>query len=214
MKLSTRMALAMVALVLPTALSVGLLSYRNIRSAILPRAAERIEVHVRVLAATLAAAVRGAREDAAGFREAAAIAGIVRARLAGGTDPENGTTEATWRERLARRFAAELAAKPTYNIFRLIDFADGRELVRVDRLGENGAIRVVPDGQLEDTSALDFFKAAQATPPGEIYVSPVQLSLGRRRAVRIPVLRVAAIIETPCCRSFSTRRATTSNGTT
>jgi hypothetical protein len=61
MKLSTRMALAMVALVLLTALSVGLLSYRNIRSAMLPRAAERVEVHVRVLAATLAAAVRGAR---------------------------------------------------------------------------------------------------------------------------------------------------------
>ena len=197
MKLSTRMALAMVALVLVTALSVGLLSYRNIRSAILPRAAERIEVHVRVLAATLAAAVRGAREDAAGFREAAAIAGIVRAHLADGTDPEGGITEAAWRERLARRFAAELAAKPAYNIFRLIDFAGGRELVRVDRLGENGAIRVVPDGQLEDTGALDFFKAAQATPPGEIYVSPVQLSMGRRRAVRIPVLRIAAIIETP-----------------
>jgi PAS domain S-box-containing protein len=197
MKLSTRMALAMVALVLVTALSVGLLSYRNIRSATLPRAAERIEVHVRVLAATLAAAVRGAREDAAGFREAAAIAGIVRAHLADGTDPEGGITEAAWRERLARRFAAELAAKPAYNIFRLIDFAGGRELVRVDRLGENGAIRVVPDGQLEDTGALDFFKAAQATPPGEIYVSPVQLSMGRRRAVRIPVLRIAAIIETP-----------------
>ena len=197
MKLSTRMALAMVALVLLTALSVGLLSYRNIRSAILPRAAERIEVHVRVLAATLAAAVRGAREDVAGFREAAAIAGIVRAHLAGGTDPEDGLTEAAWRERLARRFAAELAAKPTYNIFRLIDFADGRELVRVDRLGENGAIRVVPDGQLEDTSALDFFKAAHTTPAGEIYVSPVQLSLGRRRAVRIPVLRIATIVETP-----------------
>lgn len=145
----------------------------------------------------LPAAVRGAREDAAGFREAAAIAGIVRAHLAGGTDPEGGITEAAWRERLARRFAAELAAKPAYNIFRLIDFADGRELVRVDCLGENGAIRVVPDGQLEDASAIDFFKAAQTTPLGEIYVSPVQLSMGRRRAVRIPVLRIAAIIETP-----------------
>jgi PAS domain S-box-containing protein len=202
MKLSTRMALAMVALVLLTALSVGLLSYHNIRSAMLPRVAERIEVHVRVLASTLAAAVRGAREDAAGFREAAAIAGIVRAHLAGGIDPEDGTTEAAWRERLARRFAAELAAKPTYDIFRLIDFADGRELVRVDHLGENGAIRVTPDDQLEDTSAFDFFRAAKATPPGQIYVSPVTLSLGMRRKVRIPVLRVAAVIETPDHKPF------------
>ncbi len=202
MKLSTRMALAMVALVILTALSVGLLSYYNIRSAMLPRAAERIEVHVRVLASTLAAAVRGAREDAAGFREAAAIAGIVRAHLAGGIDPENGTPEAAWRERLARRFAAELAAKSSYDIFRLIDFADGRELVRVDRLGENGAIRVTPDDQLDDTSAFDFFKAAHATPPGQIYVSPVELSLGMRRQVRIPVLRVAAVIETPDHKPF------------
>ena len=43
MKLSSRMALAMVVLVALTALAVGLLSYHSVRSAVLPRAAERAE---------------------------------------------------------------------------------------------------------------------------------------------------------------------------
>ena len=196
MKLSTRMALAMAALALLTALSVGLLSYLNVRSAMLPQAAERVEVHVRVLAATLAAVARSAQEDAAGFRAAAAIAGIVRAHLAGGIDPEDNATEAAWRQRLARRFAAELTAKPNYIVLRLIDSTDGRELVRVDRLGQNGAIRDAPADQLQDTTGREFFEAAKAA-PDQIYVSPVQLSLGLRRAIRIPVLRVSAIIQTP-----------------
>jgi PAS domain S-box-containing protein len=201
MKLSTRMALAMAALALLTALSVGLLSYLNVRSAMLPQAAQRVEVHVRVLAATLAAVARSAQEDAAGFREAAAIAGIVRAHLAGGIDPEDNATEAAWQQRLARRFAAELAAKPNYIVLRLISSIDGRELVRVDRLGQNGAIRNAPADQLQDTTGREFFEATKAA-PGQIYVSPVQLSLGLRRAVRIPVLRVSAIIQTPDHRPF------------
>jgi DNA helicase HerA-like ATPase len=151
MKLSTRMALAMMVLVVLTALAVGLLTYRNIRTVALPRAAERVEVHVRILATTLAGAVRGAREDIAGFQRAAAIAGIVRAHLAGGSDPQDGTTEAVWRQRIANRFVAELAAKTNYDQFRIIA-ADGREIVRVDRSGPNGAIRIVPDEELQQKS--------------------------------------------------------------
>jgi len=46
--------------------------------------------------------------------------------------------------------AAELAAKPVYTQFRVIGIADGgREIVRVDRSGPHGAIRNVPDGELQ-----------------------------------------------------------------
>ena len=163
----------------------------------LPRAAERVEVHVRVRRRRLPRRSAARAKTPPDFAKPRPLPASCARILPAAPIRKGGITEAAWRERLARRFAAELAAKPAYNIFRLIDFADGRELVRVDCLGENGAIRVVPDGQLEDASAIDFFKAAQTTPLGEIYVSPVQLSMGRRRAVRIPVLRIAAIIETP-----------------
>ena len=47
MGLSTRLAVAMVGLVLLTAAAVGFLSYRNLEGAILPRALERVDTHTR-----------------------------------------------------------------------------------------------------------------------------------------------------------------------
>jgi signal transduction histidine kinase/FixJ family two-component response regulator len=203
MKLSTRMALAMMVLVVLTALAVGLLTYRNIRAVALPRAAERVEVHVRILATTLAGAVRGAREDIAGFQRAAAIAGIVRAHLAGGSDPQDGTTEAVWRQRIANRFVAELAAKTNYDQFRIIA-ADGREIVRVDRSGPNGAIRIVPDEELQQKSDRPYFHAALAAPVDQVSVSPVELNQehGAIQVPYLPVFRVAVRLDGPDQRPF------------
>src|SRR4051812_13368300 len=98
--LSTRFAVAMVALVLLTATAVGVLSYRSVEGAILPRALERVDTHTRLLASELESYTRGARADIIGFRSAVALEGIVRAHLAGGTDPLDGTTETVWRERM------------------------------------------------------------------------------------------------------------------
>ena len=196
------MALAMMALVVLTALSVGFLSYYNTRTMALPRIAERVQIHVRVLATALETSVRGAREDIIGFENAAAIAGIVRARLAGGIDPQDGTPEAVWEQRLAERLAAELAAKSSYDMFRLIEFSDGRELVRVDRYGPNGAIRIVPQEELQSKTKHVYFNAVAATPVNQVYISPVELSLDTPRRGRIPVLRVASIVPTPDQRPF------------
>ncbi len=203
MKLSTRMALAMVVLAVLTALAVGLLTYSNIRAIALPRAAERMDAHVRLLAQMLQGAVRGAREDIVGFQRAVAIAGIMRANLAGGTDPEGGTSEAAWRQRIAERLVAELSAKTTYDQFRIIA-ADGRELVRVDRSGPDGAIRIVPDDELQQKSDGPFFSSAIATPPDQIYVSPVEFNYehGVIQVPHVPVLYVATRIDTPDRKPF------------
>jgi PAS domain S-box-containing protein len=203
MKLSTRMALAMMALVALTALAVGLLSYSNMRATVLPRATQRAELHVHVLAATLAASVRGAREDIVGFQKAAAIAGIVRARLAGGIDPQDTTTEETWLSRIASRFAAELAAKASYDQFRIIE-ADGREIVRVDRSGPNGAIRILPAAELQQKFGRPYFIAAMQTPPDQVSVSPIELNQehGAIQVPYVPALRVAGRIDTPDNKPF------------
>ncbi len=130
--------------------AVGWLSYRNLEQALLPRVLDRIESHSQLIAAELQSYARGARADVAGFRASAAARGMVLARLNGGMDPVDHLTEATWRERLLTRLVAELEAKPAYSKFRLIGVEDGqREIVRVDRYGPNGAIRVVPDAELQ-----------------------------------------------------------------
>ena len=205
MKLSSRLTLVMVGLVVATAIAVGWLTYRNLETAILPRALERVESRVRLLAAELAIYVRSARADIVGFRSAVALNGIVRAHVAGGIDPLDGTSEAAWRLRMAERYAIELASKPAYSLFRIIGADDGgREIVRVDRSGKDGAIRIVPDAELQKKGDRAYFKAALSLPPGEIYVSPVELARehGMIETPHEPVLRVATPIQAPDGRPF------------
>ena len=63
MKLSTRLILAMVSLVLLTASTVGWLTYQNIESLMLPRALNGLQTRARLLAVELESVVRGARAD-------------------------------------------------------------------------------------------------------------------------------------------------------
>src|SRR5205085_2547525 len=124
--------------------------------------------------------VLGARGDIAGFRSAAALNGLIRARAAGGIDPLDGLSEKTWRDRLAERLLAELRAKPAYAQFRIIGVEDGgRELLRADRSGPNGAVRLVPEAELQPQGERVFFRDTMSLRPGEIHVSALDLSRER-----------------------------------
>src|SRR5580704_11296330 len=120
MSLSTRLAAAMVVLVLLTVAAVGVLIYRGVETSVLPGELDRVEAHARALSTELQAYARSARADITAFRAAVALDGLIRAHLAGGVDPHDGRTEAQWRDGLADRFKAELDAKPAYLQFRLI----------------------------------------------------------------------------------------------
>jgi len=200
MTLSTRLTVAMVLLVIVTATAVGVLSYRNIQAVAVPRALERINTHTRLLGAELDTAVHNARADVAGFRSAVAIDGIVRATLGGGADPRDGTTATQWKDRFAARLAAELMAKPNYSQFRVIGIADGgREILRVDRSGPDGTIRVVPEAELQTKGDRDYFKRAFEVGRNDVYVSPVELNeeQGKIETPYVPTVHAAAAIYAP-----------------
>ena len=138
---------------------------------------DRTETHSRLIAFDLESHVRGARGDIAGFRSAAALNGLIRARAAGGIDPVDGLSEKTWHDRQVERLLAELEAKPAYSQFRIIGVEDGgRELIRVDRSGPNGAVRLVPDAELQQKGERPYFKETIGLPVGEIYVSALDLN--------------------------------------
>ena len=102
--------------------------------------------------------------------------------------------------RLASRFVAELKAKPEYSQFRLIGAADeGREIVRVDRMGPGGAIRVVAGADLQRRGDRIYFKDAIQLRAGELYASPIDFSQegGVFQKPYVPTLRVAAPIIAP-----------------
>jgi PAS domain S-box-containing protein len=204
MKLSTRLAFAMVALVLLTTAALGLLIYRNIVTLILPRALDRVETHARLTALVLEASLRGARADATGFQAAIGVHNLMMARL------ENPSTslsaaEIEWRRRLGLRFAAELASKPDYLQFRVIGVEDGgRELVRVDRSGPNGTIRMVGDADLQREGDQDYFKKTLALPANGVFVSNIDLNResGVIETPPIPTFRTAAPIIAPDGKPF------------
>jgi PAS domain S-box-containing protein len=190
----------MIALVTAAVTAVGWLSYRNLEQALLPRVLERIETHSRLVAADLRSQARGARADTASFRSAAALNGLIRGHLAGGIDPIDGVSEQTWRERIADRFTAELKAKSIYSQFCIIGIEnDGREIVRVDRSGPNGAVRIVPDAELQRKGDRAYFREAIKLRPDEIYVSSLDLNEenGVIETPHVPTLRVATVVLAP-----------------
>jgi PAS domain S-box-containing protein len=197
MTLTTRLAIAMIALVAIAVTAVGWLSYRNLEQALLLRARDRIETHSRQVATDLESYAASATGDVIGFRSAAALHGLVRARKAGGIDPVDGVSENTWRDRIAARFAGELDAKPTYAMFRIIGLDDGgRELVRVDRNGPNGTVRIVSEAGLQKRGNRDYFQETIRLGPTQLYVSTLDLGRfnGLIEEVHRPTLRVATPI--------------------
>jgi PAS domain S-box-containing protein len=195
----------MILLVAIAVTAVGWLSYRNIEQALAPRILERIEAHSRLVANDLQSHVRSARGDIAGFRAAAALNGLIRARLAGGIDPVDGLSEKSWHDQFAQRLLAELEAKPAYAQFRIIGIEDGgREIVRVDRSGPNRSIRLVPDAELQREGDQSYFKDTVSLPANETYVSALDLNQenGAIEVPHVPTLRISTPLMGPDGKPF------------
>src|SRR5262249_61370852 len=123
------------------------------------------------------AGVARARAGGVGFRRAGALDGIMGRAAKGGTGPREGPTVAEGKERFASRLAAELVAKPNYSQFRVIGVADGgREILRVDRSGQDGTIRVVPDAELQPKGDRGYFRRALEGRRNDVYRSPGSLN--------------------------------------
>ncbi len=205
MKLTARLAIAIILLVAIAVSAVGWLSYRSLEQALLPRVLERIETHSRLVAADIESYVSGVRGDIESFRSAAGLNGLIRARLAGGIDTVDGVSEKTWQERLANGFSGVLRAKPAYSELRVIGVNDGaREIFRVDRLGPNGQVRSAAEAELQPRGDRTYFKETIKLPPGEIYVSPLDLDRdnGVTETPHRPTLRAATPIFSPDGKPF------------
>ena len=194
MKLSTRMALAMVALVLVTTGVLALLTYYNVISLVLPRALDRLQVHARVAAMMLDASLQGMRADALSAQASPALRSLGPTRVEG-LDPDHRETGADLRARIENRFVADLAAKPEYALIRIIGAADGgMELVRVDRLGPDGAIRIVPTSGLTRRGDRAYFKEGVQLPPNYVHISKVELNKNDKglEVPHAPTIRASA----------------------
>jgi PAS domain S-box-containing protein len=204
MTLTTRLAIAMILLVTIAVSAVGWLSYRSLEQALLPRVLDRIETHSRFVATELASHVSSGAGDIATLQNLAAVVGLMRARLNGGIDPTDQTTEALWRERLQGRLAAQMPLRPALSL-RFIGVEDGhREIVRVDRSGANGAVRIVPEGELRRVGDASYFQDTINLAANQIYVSPVSLNAedGILETPPVPTLLIAKPVLAPDRKPF------------
>jgi len=200
MRLSTRLALAMIALALVTTAVLGILNYQSVVALLMPRSLDSLQGRARLTALVMDASLLAVRADVNSGQFSDALRGPMMARLAKLPEAELSALDAEWRKRVAQRFVAELAAKPDYAMVRVIGVADGgMELVRVDRLGPEGAIRIASPEQLSRRGDRDYFIEGIATPPNDVHVSKIRLN---RTATEIevphvPTLHVAAPIRQP-----------------
>jgi PAS domain S-box-containing protein len=205
MTLTDRLAIAMILLVTIAVTAVGWLSYRSLEQALLPRVLDRIETNSRLIAADIQSHVRSARADIASFQSMASVGGMTRARLNGGIDPIDLTPEATWRSRMQARLAAQLSLRPAYSRYSFIGLEDGgHEIVRVDRSGPNGAIRVVPDAELQPVGETPYFRDTLRLGADGTYVSPIDLNEENHviETPHVPTMRVASPILKPDGKPF------------
>ncbi len=83
---------------------------------------------------------------------------------------------------------------------RFIGIADGhREIVRVDRSGPNGAVRIVPQAELKQVGDAPYFRELDQSAADEVYVSPVDLNEanGVIEMPHVPTMRIAKPVLTP-----------------
>ncbi len=137
-------------------------------------------------------------DDARFVSGGTAIEGMVRASLAGGYDDLENMTQEMWQDRLLELFKTVLQQRHAYTQIRLITVQpNGKEIVRVDRVGEN--LMKMPDALLQIKAEHAYFQKAIRLSPGELYISPVTLNREHGRIVYPPqsVLRVATPIYGP-----------------
>jgi PAS domain S-box-containing protein len=172
-KLSTRLALAMVSLVVVTTAVLSFITYHTIIEAAVPRALDRLATKAVLCANKLESALNVARQDVMVVQGST---GVIQMGVARATNPLEPVSDMPLRESIATRLLAALAAKPEYSQLRIIGIANGgRELLRVDRRGPGGAPRIVPEAELVQTGERDYFKHTIGQSKSDVFVSPVEL---------------------------------------
>jgi signal transduction histidine kinase/CheY-like chemotaxis protein len=202
MRLSMRLTLAMTTLAMSAVAAVSTLSYYTIERVVVPAGLDNVASEARArLGALITFSKTALRFETLSSRSLPAIDALARASLNGGTDPTDGTSAKFWRRHIEELYARQLVVKPSIISFRLIgEAAGGRDIVRIDRSGPGGAIRVVPASEL--LPAADDLRSRTATlQDGDFFLS-IDRSNGRDDAPAIPVATTATPIHAANGRRF------------
>ncbi len=179
-------------------LAIGALSYSRIRSETLQLAEVKLAAEARLLSQRFSLDYHQIANDLMMVAETPPIQGVIRSLQNGGIDPQDGSSEALWRGRLATIFQAVLRGRPEYFQFRYIGVgARGRELVRVDRT--SAGLEILTGEDLQEKHQEPYFEQVREAPSGAVVFSDVSYNRehGREDGTGIPALRGMFPIDGP-----------------
>ncbi len=192
----TRVAVTVTAVLLVVGTAVIYVVYQPHQEMLRSRELDRIDATAEDESARIVNAVTRLSEDVQFLAATPPLAGIARARAAGGIDPRDHDTEQTWRDRLSTIFLSFIRRHPEYAQVRLIDYSgDGFEIVRIDRAGPNLLIPVA-QADLQQKGAEEYVQQAGILPRDSVYLSDIDLNreYGRISEPKTPTIRAATPI--------------------
>ena len=133
----------------------------------------------------------GVQGDVLFLSRLTALNALIRAR-----QHQDEAAIAYWRERVGKEFYTFAQTHPDYYQIRYIA-EDGMEFVRIN--ARRGMVEIVPRSQLQQKGHRYYFQEAMHRPPGDIYVSPVDLNreFGQLEVPYTPVVRYATPVFYP-----------------
>ncbi len=168
--LGSRIAITTALLVLVSTATVGYMVYRSARSALVGGATDRLAHTAEVVDVRFRAGMEAVGKDVIFLAETPPVQGMVRALSKWGLDPQTAILHYEWADQLAATFQSFLYSRPSFLRARFISVRDGgRELVRVERLGNN-VVRA-PVSEEDRSTAPAYVTDAAELPAGRVYFS-------------------------------------------
>ena len=167
-RLSTRIQIAAVVLVVMVFSALAFILDMNLRSSLVADYKASLDTHLQLNSLRIQQSSSNLRQDVIFLANTPPVAGIMRAALSRGGNPRDHAAPGNWIGSLEEIFSAFLAAHPDYLGVSFIGLADGvHELARV-RQHRN---QVPVDAELHEPDQEDAFREALQMHPGEVYLS-------------------------------------------
>ncbi|MFQ5569567.1 MAG: ATP-binding protein [Rhodothermales bacterium] len=190
--IASRLAIIFSLLVFVATATVGFLVFWGARQALTESSTERLEHSAETVEVRFAASLEAISKDVLFLAETPPVPGLIRAYDDGWLDRVTNHNIDEWSEQLAGIFTVFLQNRPSYIQARYIGLADaGRELVRVER--RSGQVHRTPAAALQQRGEQRYFTAAVNLPPGDVYLSEIDLDQEEGDVAQpgVPTLRAA-----------------------
>ena len=189
--IATKISTLAIMLVILTALSVGYLVYRGSSALLVEQELNNFSENIRQHELKVQLEIGELRDDVLFLSKIPPVQGIVRTQN-NAKDPNDGSSQAVWIERLYVIFENFLQSNPDYSQIRFIGLADqGREIVRVDR--SNDKVFRVEKEDLQQKGRSGYFRKAIEKVPGRKFIYQKLSLIGKKELLQRHMIRYCAL---------------------